>query len=387
MTTLLQLPRLHYIVFQLIRFEVIENDEAEGAVTREPSDYKASSEKFKNKYKSKPASIKHPWHKDSDLPGEENQGAKLSSSPSIREKNSKDYLRPTKRTGLQGNSTVMGSLQGGGAKGHQGAQGVPLAVETDVVVMNVFPSLKEYQYMGRKEYVTGVGENNITVIKGGLAPRKITLEGTFGMRPIRMGTKIQNGYQRIEEFRQLFIKNQSIDPVKPSVTPPGKKYVYGMNFYDFTEPYWGSIEPDTLIIRSDAKTHSKLPMYKIQFTGLGKLIDVPSKDPIIRNLNYAIQLSELFDGVNAEIDNFMKNNQYAQLANEILVDWEMASDAVDAAGEMTSQYTAILNEVPLIGQSARMGTGYLLQGARLASVLGIPLLLANSRINSFGDLL
>lgn len=363
MTNLLQLPRLHYIVFQLIRFEITEKETAQASITRQPPPY------------------------------ESKVGGRNPNSPKSR--NYYNKKRPTPSTGktpFEGGTpkikgTGLPAFGTGGANMKSRIGGNAIAVETDVVVLNVFPTVKEYQYSGRKEYVQGVGEDNITVVKGGLAPRKISLEGTFGMRPIKMGTKISNGYQRLEEFRQVFIKSQSIDPVKPSIVPPGKKYVYGMNFYDFTEPYWGSIEPDTLIIRSDAKTHSQLPMYKIQFTGLGKLIDVPTKDPIIRNLGYAIKLSELFDGVNAQIDNFMRNNKYAQLTNEILVDMQMASDAIDAAGEMTSQYTSILNEVPLIGQSARMGSGYLLQGARLASVVGIPLLLAKSGINNFGDLL
>jgi len=251
------------------------------------------------------------------------------------------------------------------------SQGNPVVVDT--VIMDVLPSKINYGYSSKKNYNAGVGDGNVNVIKGGLAPQRIMLEGTFGKRFIRRGAKIQDGFGRLKEFRNLFIKSQSISTIK-SDDPNKKRSIPAMNFYDFTIHYWGAADLDTFEIDEDAQRFNTLPTYKVQLTGMGSLIQVRSTDPLLRNLQYAIKLQETFDAVNEEI----QNSDVFRNANEVAADLETLKLATNGANELVGQYAQALTTIPIVGNL--LGTG-------LGSSLNDPVGLIEKSIIKFADLL
>lgn len=218
--------------------------------------------------------------------------------------------------------------------------------EVDVVVLDVLPSEIVYKRGNKATYHVGAGDGNTTVDKGGNAPIKVMLTGTFGNRFINRGIKVQDGFGRLKEFRKFFEKSNTLDDMQNHSLVDNKRYIYGLNYYDFTFHEWFSINLDTFDVSGNAERNSKLPFYQISFTSLGKFIRVDSQDPILRNLKVAIAVQEQFDEWNAEIDKFIKENPYAAAINEVLVDIEQLQVALNSLSIVNSQYQSALGNAP-----------------------------------------
>jgi hypothetical protein len=226
-------------------------------------------------------------------------------------------------------------------------------IETDILLMDVQPETINYDYGAKQGYQVGPGDGNTLVNKGGLAPVKIQFAGCFGKRFIQRGIKVQDGFGRLKEFRAMYKKSNSI----PLNLKDGEQpCVYGMNYYDFNFHEWMAVNLDTFRIRADTKRHSTVPMYELQMTGIGKLIDVETADPILRNLRYLIDIQNKFDEWNSEIDSFLKENSILAGINEILVDIASFEEALNIAVIMGNNYEgAITNS--FLGDAWRLGSG------------------------------
>jgi hypothetical protein len=224
-------------------------------------------------------------------------------------------------------------------------------VESAIVIMDVMPTRVSYKYGSKKSYIAGLGDNNVLAVKGGVAPIKINFSGTFGQRWATRGIQVQNGFGRLKEFRNLYLTSQSVNKDLRKVGE--EEYIYGLNFYDFTMHYWGSVDLDTFDIDNDAAKNSKTSFYNVSMTGMGELIDVKTSDPILRNLKFMIKVQEAFDKANSSIENFLKTNVIASTINEIIVDLETYNMALDMINEMSATYLAAI-DASIIGDVANI---------------------------------
>lgn len=214
----------------------------------------------------------------------------------------------------------------------------------DIIVMDVLPTQINYSFSGKNGYNVGVGDDNVTVVKGGQAPTKISLNGTFGQRVIRRGLTFMDGFRRLKEFERIFKLSQSVDITNDK--PDAFNYIYGMNFYDFTHLEWQAVNLDNFNINKNAHTHSIIPSYSISFTGIGKLIQATPRDPLLRNLKFFVEVQAQLDKANADIDEFLKTNAVALAAEEVLADIETLEIAMDAVRLMSRQYGSIVSNLP-----------------------------------------
>lgn len=216
----------------------------------------------------------------------------------------------------------------------------------DTIIMDVLPTHITYSYSGKNGYNVGVGDDNVTVVKGGEAPRKISLQGSFGARVIRRGLTILDGFGRLKEFEKMFRKSQSLNDAIKDKSPDEFKYIYGMNFYDFTHLHWESVNLDTFSVNKNAQTNVNLPTYTVNLTGLGDLITATPKDPMLRNLKVVIEFQKKLEEMNKDLDHFTETNEVASLAEEILADIETLQFAVDGAVQMAGQYIGVIENAP-----------------------------------------
>jgi len=216
----------------------------------------------------------------------------------------------------------------------------------DTIIMDVLPTHITYNYSGKNGYNIGIGDDNVTVVKGGEAPRKISLQGSFGARVIRRGLTILDGFGRLKEFEKMFRKSQSLNDAIKDKSPDEFKYIYGMNFYDFTHLYWESVNLDTFSVNKNAQTNINLPTYTVNLTGLGELITATPKDPMLRNLKVVIEFQKKLEEMNKDLDHFTETNEVASLAEEILADIETLQFAVDGAVQMAGQYIGVVENAP-----------------------------------------
>jgi hypothetical protein len=188
-----------------------------------------------------------------------------------------------------------------------------------------------------------MGDNNTTIVRGGEAPTRISLQGTFGARTIRKGVGYVDGFGRLKNFEKMFRKSQSIDGALANNKPDEFGYIYGINFYDFTHLYWGAANLDTFNINKNAQVNTKVATYTLNLTGIGKLIDSTPRDPMLRNLKYAIKAQEWFEQANKDFEEFKRSSEILSLAEEILADIETVGIILNTIEEMSVEYTSIID--------------------------------------------
>ena len=215
----------------------------------------------------------------------------------------------------------------------------------DVIIMDVLPSQINYGFAGKNSYNVGVGDDNVTVVRGGEAPRKISMQGTFGYRVIRRGLSALDGFGRLKQFEKMFRKSQSLNGALTNTKPDAFSYIYGMNFYDFTHLHWEAVNLDTFNINKNAQAANHLPSYSVNMTGLGSIISATPKDPLLRNLKIAILVQEFLEKTNSDIDEFIANSPILSGIEEVMADIETLQIAMNATAQMAGQYTGIVNDV------------------------------------------
>jgi hypothetical protein len=256
--------------------------------------------------------------------------------------------------------------------------------EVGIVLMDVNPTELRYDYGSKKTYHAGSGDYNTVVDRGGLAPVKISFSGTFGQRWINRGIKAMDGFGRLKEFRMLFETSQSVNNMNEGENIDNEKYVYGLNFFDFTMHYWASVDLDRFSILANARQHTKLPSYNVQMTGMGKLNDdVETNDPILRNLLIYKAIQEQFDEWNIEIENFLAENEIMTYLNEIVVDLQQMEEALAIVGQLANSYNGAISSLPGVNALTSLPGGI---GNVASGILGIPSS-GLKKLLSFKDLL
>jgi hypothetical protein len=213
-------------------------------------------------------------------------------------------------------------------------------------------------YTGRESYNSGVGDNNTRNVVGGNAPTKITIQGNFGQRIIARGLKVQDGYGRLMEFKELFIKSKSLTNVIKNNAPDEFRYIYGMNYYDFNHKEWGSIKLDTLEITSDAAVINGVSSYIVNFTKFGELMSSDSKDPIVKLAQLGVSTQKKINELNAAIDAKIKSSPILSAANDIIIYYGALQEALSVVSDMGQNYysaVAGFNENLLNGDITNLG--------------------------------
>lgn len=241
------------------------------------------------------------------------------------------------------------------------------AESIQTVLMDVQPRVFRMGYSGRETYNSGLGDNNTRNVVGGNAPTKITLQGTFGQRLINRGLKLLDGYGRLMEFKELFIKSKSLSAVIKNNAPDEFRYIYGMNYYDFNHKEWGSIKLDTFEINSDAAVSNNTSSYVVNFTLFGELTDSDSKDPLVRNAKIGIAIQKRLKEANETLDKFVDSLNInlplvgrvgTSTINDFLITQDQFSTALNATQIMFSEYTVNLG----FGSGVNVNPNAILQG-------------------------
>lgn len=212
----------------------------------------------------------------------------------------------------------------------------------DIIVMDVLPTQINYSYTGKNGYAVGIGDDNVTVVRGGQAPIKISLQGTFGARTIRRGLNYTDGFARLKNFESMFRKSQSVNQVLTNNKPDAFGYIYGMNFYDFTHLHWGAVNLDTFNINKNAQTNTKVPSYTLSLTGMGALIKAEPKDPMLRNLKMAIIVQETLEQWNKDFEEFKSTSPILSTTEEVLADIETVGIFLNTIEDLSIQYAGVL---------------------------------------------
>jgi len=179
-----------------------------------------------------------------------------------------------------------------------------------LVLDRLYTSIK-YTHASLNNNTKFFGESYLTD-KGGLAPVRIQMKGTFGYYALKRGSTVRTGFERFKEFRdELFNKVQSIsDSLVEKTLPNRKRYVYGLNFYDMINHFWGEVDIKEFLSSSDASVHTKLQMYEISMLGLNKLISVASKDFLVTLIRQAIEMQKIQENLEKNILEWLENEPF-----------------------------------------------------------------------------
>ena len=96
--------------------------------------------------------------------------------------------------------------------------------------------------------------------------------------------KLNNNISNLE-----FVTNKENQIHKMGLGNNHTRKIYGLNFYDMINHWWGQVDLKSFLANMNARTHTKLQYYDINMLGLGKLIDVESRDILTRLLKLAIK--------------------------------------------------------------------------------------------------
>lgn len=237
----------------------------------------------------------------------------------------------------------------------------------DVIIMDVLPSQINYTFAGKNGYNVGVGDDNVTIVRGGQAPTRISLQGTFGARTIQRGIGYTDGFGRLKNFEKMFRKSQSIEGALVNNKPDEFGYIYGINFYDFTHLFWGAANLDTFNINKNAQVNTKVATYTLNLTGIGKLIDATPRDPMLRNLKLSTKVQEWFEKANESFEEFKRSSGFLSFVDELLADIETLGLILNTVDEMATEYLGIVDSVRSYGNVAIEGTTNLINGTPIST--------------------
>jgi hypothetical protein len=228
-----------------------------------------------------------------------------------------------------------------------------------LILDRLYTSIK-YTHASLNNNTKFFGESYLTD-KGGLAPVRIEMKGTFGYYALKRGSTYRTGFERFKEFRdELFNKVQSIsDSLVENTLPDKKRYIYGLNFYDMINHFWGEVDLKEFLSSSDASVHTKLQMYEISMLGLNKLVSVASKDFLVTLIRQAIELQEIQEELEKDIMEWIENEPYLgelwrsiQSVKSLVGDLEtgigFAKEYIEQARQMNNLYNSISGGLSLL---------------------------------------
>jgi hypothetical protein len=203
--------------------------------------------------------------------------------------------------------------------------------EVKVVSLAVKPSSLRYEY-GSRVAITQTVPDRGFVDRFGMRLTKVTMSGTFGLKPRREGIAIKDGVTRLLEFRDEIFKLSQQARQKEADT--GHEYIYALNYYDFIWDERFAVNLDTFIPEVSARRNPFEPVYQLSFTSIGPVFVVIPKDPILAVL---LAIDELLTSGTDALNNAVEKLSEVELVQQIA---EMVG-ALDTLGDVRHNLIAL----------------------------------------------
>lgn len=170
--------------------------------------------------------------------------------------------------------------------------------EKQVYIMNPKPARIQYAQRGRGQYTQTTPEHGF-LDRFGLVPSSVAMQGTFGIIPRRNGITFKDGYTRFIEFRdEIFrISHFAGEPAQGE-----HEMLYALNWYDFINAEKFAVDIEDFAYQLDARYNSRERTYNMNLKGIGPIIAVVPKDPLLVIL---LGIDALLSAGEAELDNAM----------------------------------------------------------------------------------
>ncbi|MCA0388466.1 MAG: hypothetical protein LCH52_08225 [Bacteroidetes bacterium] len=144
--------------------------------------------------------------------------------------------------------------------------------QEDVVYLGVMPEGISYQLMSRNYRIQTT--DLISITKYSLQPEKCNLNGYFGEDRRLIAGTYMSGFERLKYFRDNVVTLSKL------INPDDSMYF--LNYYDFNFQKYGSIDIDSFSLTGNARSHSIMPRYSLDFTIVGELLTpVTSSDKLL----------------------------------------------------------------------------------------------------------
>jgi hypothetical protein len=245
-------------------------------------------------------------------------------------------------------------------KDDSGKDSLGQPVQDKVLVLDrIFTSIK-YTHTSLNTNTKFFGESYLTD-KGGLAPVRIEMKGTFGYYALRRGIEVRTGFERFKEFRdELFNKIQSIsESLDDTALADKERCIYALNFYDMVNHFWGEVDIKEFLSSADASVHTKLHMYEISMLGLNKIISVQSKDFLVSLIKKTIELQKIQEDLEKDILNWLEKDEdlkeiwksiqsFKEIAGDVLTGIDYAKEFLNQTNQMNTIYNSYLNGLSLL---------------------------------------
>jgi hypothetical protein len=223
--------------------------------------------------------------------------------------------------------------------------------EVKVVTLAVNPASIDYGYKTRSSVIQ-TSERNGYVDKFGEEFTKVSMEGTFGSKPRRVGLSLKDGYTRLVEFRDEIVRksnrvNDELDRKenKVELADSPARYVYAVNYYDFINDEMFAIDISTFDIRLNTKDNPIIPSYRLSFTEIGDTIKAETTDGVLRALLFT---SEVIDTIENTIDDalsYITDNEIFQTADVIVGGIDSLGTQLDNLSVLFTAYSAAVKGV------------------------------------------
>jgi hypothetical protein len=178
--------------------------------------------------------------------------------------------------------------------------------EIKVFPMTVKPANLIYSEASRTAITQTTPEEGF-IDKYGSQLMQVRMSGTFGLQPRRQGILVKDGYTRLIEFRdevyrasnrvRQFEGERNIQFLREQ---KNGNYIYAINYYDFINDEQHCINFTSFVRTLNAIRNPFETTYDLNFTTLGKPIQVTSKDPLLFLLT---NISNFTDNATEVLDN------------------------------------------------------------------------------------
>ncbi len=153
------------------------------------------------------------------------------------------------------------------------------AIPVHTIYLAVTPSQFSYRLASRDAIMQTEGD--VYVNKLDFQPEQCTISGNFGYEPRTIGGTYMTGWDRLRQFQDDIVK------LSKKTNLPGierDKYIFALNYYDFINQKFGSINIQTFVVRGNARENTMLPYYICDFIIIGDLEHTESQDLLLAQL-------------------------------------------------------------------------------------------------------
>lgn len=195
------------------------------------------------------------------------------------------------------------------------------AEQINTIYLAVLPSQISYTLQSRD--AIRQTDKKVFVNKFGLAPEKVTISGNFGREPRLVAGTYLDGWSRLKQFEKEVVRRSK----ETEITDNGAKYLYSLNYYDFTLHRFGNVNIQQFRVSGNANQNSLMPYYSCDFSIIGPLIDVESTDYLLQGL------LGLF-GENAILDDILTIPEYVMTVAQPII---LGLESLDRAASLIQE--------------------------------------------------